>query len=437
MGILKRYVLKEHLAPFMISLAVVTFILLTDRIIDLLNTIIEKKLDIGTIVNLFALSLPFMLALSIPMAVLVATILAFGRMTVDREVLAIKSGGINVYRMITPLLIAAFALTGLMIYFNHWFLPESNHKLKNLMVRIAYYKPMTAIKAGEYTHLMDYTVFVRENNESELRDILIYDRSQTRFPQTVIAKSGHIIQMDKGNSMQITLNQGEMHVRNEKEKDKYQVREFDSYVINLRNLGTTLDTFETGYRSDREMSIHQLLSDIQKNKTELAKHRIESDNLAQRLHALGTGNDSERRRFLVMKQISDDRIKELDICIRSLQVEYHKKFALSFAVIIFVLIGIPLGLMTRSSGIGMAFSVSALIFLIYYVALNAGEQIADRGYMSPFIAMWMSNFVFLALTIVLIIASINEKRIIDLHRLSWRISHLKVRKMDIPDEVLH
>ncbi|MBM4403868.1 MAG: LptF/LptG family permease [Candidatus Cloacimonetes bacterium] len=437
MGILKRYILKEHLAPFLISLAVVTLILLTDRIIDLLNTVIEKKLDPGTVINLFALSLPFMLALSIPMAVLVATILAFGRMTVDRETIAMKSSGINVYRMITPLLAVACALTGLMVYFNHWFLPESNHKLKNLMVKIAYYKPMTSIKAGEYTHLMDYTVFVKENNASELRDILIYDRSQTRFPQTLIAKSGRISQMDQGNSMEIMLNQGEMHVRDDKEPNKYQVRHFDSYVINLRNLGAAMDTYETGYRSDREMTFQQLKSDIHAKKEELAKARTESEGINQRLNALGNGTDIERRRYLVMKQISDDRVRELDIAVRSLLVEYHKKFALSFAIIIFVLIGIPLGLMTRSSGIGMAFSVSSLIFLIYYVALNSGEQFADKGYMSPFIAMWLSNFIFLGVAIVLIIASIYEKQIIDLHRLSWRLTHLKVRKSELPDEVLH
>ena len=97
MKILKRYILKEHIAPFFIALMVVTFVLLSDRIIDLLNLIIEKKLPWQTVFEVFGLSLPYMLALSIPMAVLVATILAFGRMSVDREIVAIKSSGINVY----------------------------------------------------------------------------------------------------------------------------------------------------------------------------------------------------------------------------------------------------------------------------------------------------------------------------------------------------
>ncbi len=442
MKILSRYILKEHVSPFFVSLLVVTFILLIDRIIDLLNLIIEKKLDGFTILQVFGLSLPFMLALSIPMAVLVATILAFGRMTVDREMTAIKSSGINIYRMLTPLLITAVLLTGLMVYFNHFFLPESNHKLKNLMIKIAYYKPMTIIKENEFNNLMDYTIYVKENNESELRDVLIYDRSESRFPKTIIANTGRVVQMDNGNSLQITLNDGEMHERNEKEPGKYQIRAFQHFVINIRNVGNRMDFMETGYRSDREMTHGQLISEMNEKKHELVSKQVEIDEMEQRLQRLkfsvkSLENIQETRRLSIMQKLNQDRHLELKEALRSLQVEFHKKYALSFAIIIFVLIGIPLGLMTRSSGIGMAFSVSSVIFLIYYISLTGGEQLADKGLMSPFLAMWISNFVFLIISIILIIASIYEKQLLDLHRLSWRISHLKVKKDAIPDEVIH
>ncbi len=442
MKVLSKYILKEHISPFLISLLVVTFILLIDRIIDLLNLIIEKKLDFATIASVFGLSLPFMLALSIPMAVLVATILAFGRMTVDREMIAMKSSGINVYHMIYPLMIAAFLLTGLMVYFNHYFLPESNHKLKNLMVKIAYYKPMTIIKPNEFNSLMEYTIFVKENNESELKDIMIYDRSDSRFPKIIIANTGRVIQMDQGNSLQITLHDGQMHERDEKEPGKYQIRNFQHFVINIRNIGNRMDFVETGYRSDREMTHKQLREGIREKKTEIEQKQGEIATLAKRLEILkfssfSSENLRDMRRLTVMQNMNKDRLKELSESLRSLQVEYHKKYALSFAIIIFVLIGIPLGLMTRSSGIGMAFSVSSLIFLIYYIALTGGEQLADKGYMTPFIAMWISNIVFFVLSLILIIASIYEKSLIDLHRLSWRIGHLKVKKTDIPDEVIH
>jgi len=442
MKILKRYILKEHISPFLISLMVVTFVLLIDRIIDLLNLIIEKKLPWQTIAELFGLSMPYMLALSIPMAVLVATILAFGRMSVDREIIAIKSSGINVYAMLGPLLVTAILLTGLMVYFNHWFLPNTNHKLKNLMLKIAYYKPMTIIKENEFTTFMDYTVFAKGNNDSLLTDVLIYDRSQSRFPRTVFAKTGNVLQKDNGNSLQIVLNNGEMHERNEKEQGKYSKTTFSRYVINVRNIGNRMDYFETGYRSDREMTFPQIVESLKGNKAELKAKQKEVLQHSQRVDLAKKQRQSysanvEIRRLQSMQKIASDRETELSETTRSLQVEYHKKFSISFAIIIFILVGVPLGLMTRTSGIGMAFSVSSVIFLVYYIALNGGEQMADKGLMPPFMSMWISNIVFFILAILLINASIREKRLLDMPTLMWKIKHLRHRKNPPPDEIVH
>ncbi len=442
MKILSRYILREHVAPFLISLLVVTFILLIDRVIDLLNMIIEKKLDAGTILQLFTLSLPYMLALSIPMAVLVATILAFGRMSVDRETIAMKSSGINIYRLLLPLFAAAVVLTGVMVYFNHYFLPDTNHKLKNLTVKIAYYKPMTIIKPNEFTTLMDYTVFARANVNNELQDVLIYDRSQTKIPRTILAKRGEVLQMDKGNSLQIILHDGEMHERNERESGKYQLRKFERFIVNIRNLAQNLDFGETSYRSDREMTYPQLVQAINEKKLALAAKQEEVERLRLRSKTSNAKPPSyesgvETRRLGIMLKMAEDQGKELIEGLRSLQVEYHKKFALSFAVVIFILIGVPLGLMTKTSGIGTAFSVSSVIFLVYYVALTGGEQLADRSLVSPFISMWITNLLFLAGGIYLVYASIHEKQLVNFNLLYWRLSHRKNKLQDAPDELIH
>jgi len=440
--VLKKYILKEQIAPFFISLMVVTFVLLIDRVIDLLNTIIEKKLDFVTIIQVFGLSMPFMLALSIPMAVLVATILAFGRMTVDHETIAMKASGINIYSMLGPLLITAVILTGGMMYFNHYTLPETNHKLKNLMLKIAYYKPMTIIKPGEFTNITDYTIYVKENLQTELKGIVIYDRTETRFPKVIYAKKGTITQMDNGNSLEVILYNGEMHERDEKEQGKYQVRTFKNFVLYIRDLENRIDFIDTGYRSDREMTVQELKADMADKTKEIALKNKQIGEFDRRLNLVKYNPRDydyleETKRLNMMKAVERDRLAELKEAVRSLKVEYHKKFALAFAIIIFVLIGIPLGLMTRSSGIGMAFSVSSLIFLIYYVALTGGEQLADKGYMSPFLSMWISNFVFVIIAVLLIIGSIYEKRLIDLHVLSWRLTHKRAKKTPLPDDVIY
>ena len=442
MKILKRYILKEHLSPFLISLLVVTFVLLTDRVIDLLNLIIEKKLPAQIVVELFALSLPYMLALSVPMAVLVATILAFGRMSVDREIIAIKSSGVNIYAQVRPLIVTALLMSLAMVYFNHWFLPNTNHKLKNLMLKVAYYKPMTIIKENEYTNFMDFTVYAKSNTDSLLADVLIYDRSQSRFPRTVYAKTGKVVQMDNGNSLQIILNNGEMHERNERESGKYSRTSFDRYVINVRDIGTRNDFFESGYRSDREMTYDQLVATLKDNRKELDTKQQEAASLQQRLDLArkapaGFNREIEVRRLGAMQKMAADRVSELNETNRSLQVELHKKFSLSFAIIIFILIGIPLGMMTRTSGIGMAFSVSSVIFLIYYISLNGGEQLADKGIIPPYLAMWLSNIVFFLLAMLLIYLSSKEKRLWDMFILMWKLKHLKSHKTPPPDEIVH
>jgi lipopolysaccharide export system permease protein len=106
------------------------------------------------------------------------------------------------------------------------------------------------------------------------------------------------------------------------------------------------------------------------------------------------------------------------------EVEYYKKYAIAFACIIFVLVGAPVGMMTRTSGVGMAFSVSSVVFLVYYVALIGGEELADRGFVAPWLAMWISNILLGAAGIWLIIISVRETRFINLDRIKRFINRI-------------
>jgi lipopolysaccharide export system permease protein len=440
--ILPRYIFREHIAPFFLSLTVVTFVLLADRAIDLINLIIDKRLDAATIFRLFMLSLPYMLALAIPMAVLVATILAFGRMSVDREITAMKSSGINIYKTMWILILVAALMSLGMVWFNHFFLPNTNHKLKKLTLKIAYHKPMTIIKEKEFTTLGDYTIYTKKNTENELQGILIYDRSQTRTPRLISAEKGSLRQLDGGNVIQVTLTNGEMHEQDEREPQKYQVRKFESFSIHIRDLAPGMEFADMGFRSDREMTHPQLLEGIREKETELEQGKKEIEALQARLEKLEAlpdphEKDVEQRRLGIMKGAAEDQLQYSLESLRSLQVEYHKKFALSAAILIFVLLGAPLGLMTRSSGIGMAFSVSSFIFLVYYVALTGGEELADRAMMAPFWAMWLTNIVFAILAMILIHLSLREKQLVNLKLLSWRLSHRQVKGKSMPDELIH
>lgn len=427
--ILQKYLMRELLSPFLITLATITFVLLLDEIINLLNLIIEKDLDFMTIVNIFSLALPFLLALSIPMSVLMATILAFGRLSVDREVIAIKSGGINIFKTVRPIYLLALLLSLFMIYFNNRILPETNHKFSNLRMQLSMQKPMKIITPGEYIDFGKYTVIVKETTEEEMKGIIIYDRSNTQFPKTIVANRGVLIPIDSGSSLKAILYDGEMHERDAKVAAKYTITTFAEFTLNIFGIDDKIEIGEREHRSDREMSSEQLVVAINQDKESVvryAEHNLRIEKDIEKLQAelrnrpddrmLAQKINTTRNKIAVNEQetiYSQDRI-------RSFQVEYHKKYALAFACLVFALMGIPIGIMTKSSGIGASFSVSSLIFLIYYVSLIGGERLADKGLLSPWISMWISNIVFFITAVILTYTAKFERSFLDFSRIDFK-----------------
>ena len=428
MKILERYILRENMQPFLVSLLVITFVLMLDHLIDLLNLIIDKHLDIFMIGSIFGLSLPFILALSIPMSVLTASIMSFGRLSTDNELVAFKSCGINIYTLLRPTVIAALLLSVFMVYFNNSILPGANHKLKNLYIRANYRRPITALKPGVFTELQRYTIYVREHVGDEMRGIMIYNSERRTFPQTISAARGNIVISNGGNSLRATLYDGEMHVTDVDDRNRYEVRHFKRFVLNLPDLGFGDEGQDSDYRGDRELSSAQLKNRIEQRETEIARTDEEVAQLTARIEQMKRESEGpptdDMRKQLNLRNSKEDRILQLRNEIRVFEVEYYKKYAIAFACIIFVLVGAPVGMMTRTSGVGMAFSVSSLVFLVYYVALIGGEELADRGFVEPWLAMWISNILLGIAGIWLIIVSVKETKFINLEPIKHFLNRL-------------
>jgi lipopolysaccharide export system permease protein len=392
--------------------------MLLDRIIDLLNLIIDKNLDFVTTVSIFGLSLPFMLSLTVPMAVLLASIMAFGRLSVDNEIIACKACGINIYKLMRSTVLAALLLSFFMMYFNNAILPDTNHLLKNLMIKVNYRRPVTAIVPGSFNVMKNYTIYAKERIEEELYDIVIYNREKSNFPTTIFARKGIVQLLDGGNSLQAILYDGEMHERDANEPEKYQMSRFARFTLNLPDLGYKMNEAGTDYRGDRELSASAMMSIIKQKKTEL--HSVQQDitKIEETVMDLEKQSSSFAERDLKRNRnklnITRDKKQAIEADIRKYSVEIHKKYAIALSCLIFVLVGAPVGMMTRTSGVGMAFTVSAVVFLIYYGSLTLGEELADRGTISPFIAMWFSNIIFAATGIYLIVTSVKETRSINL-----------------------
>ncbi len=429
MKVLERYILRENIKPFLVSLLIVTFVFLLDKLIDLINLIVEKQLDLASIVSVFSLSLPFMLALSVPMSVLVATIMAFGRLSVDNELVAFKSCGINIYTLMRSTVIAAIFLSIFMVYFNNQILPETNHKLKNLLLRIQMRRPVSNIRPGLFNTVKNYTIYASDIVDDELRGIVIYNKESTEFPQTITADRGLIELSDGGNSFKATLFNGQLHERDDRDIKKYTIQQFERLTIHLPDLGYQLDIEDSDYRSDREMTSTQLRVAIKERENEIAATYEQIARLEERNSSLldsqqlsQPNRELERNRTMIANL--QNRVYVLQQRIREFQVELHKKYAIAIACLIFVFLGVPIGMMIRSSGVGVAFSVSALIFVFYYICLVTGEQLGDRGTVAPWLAMWAPNILFGYIGLYLVVSSTRNVTTLDLSRLKQKISNL-------------
>jgi len=371
--IIYRYILKEQIGPFFLGFSVLTFVLLMDRIFELLDLLIGKGLPFLVVLEVFVLSLPFILAVTIPMAVLVATLMSFGRLSQDNEVTALKASGVSFYRLLAPVLLASLLLAVFMAYFNNYILPESNHRVKNLLIDITQKRPTLKIKEGVFINDFEgYNILIKKVDvkRSRIYDVTIYEKSEGKRPRTIMAKKGEILFSPDGKTLQIRLEGGEIHELDEADPDRYLRLTFKKHTIILP-VNTELVRQNREYRSDREMSAQAMWMEVRKLKKEITQRELR-------------------------KKLSSSEIQDLEFKRRQISqylVEIHKKYAIPFACFVFVLLGAPLGTIVKRGGIGVGFGLSLIFFVLYYIFLVVGEELADRRMVSPFLAMWAANIV--------------------------------------------
>lgn len=408
MRILPRYILKEHFSPFLLGLCVLTFVLLMDQVFTLMDMLIGKGLPLGAVGEVFLLSLPFILAVTTPMAVLVATLMAFGRMAQDNEVTALRSSGLPFHRLLIAPFLASWVLCAFLLFFNNYILPEANHRVRNLLLDIAIKKPALKLKEGAFiTDFEDqgYILFIKkvEIKTSRIFDVTIFDLRKggspfqpsiprnpqglpsVEAPQTIISKMGELSFSPDGRTLTVTLRSGTIHSTDPKESSYYRKLPFEKMTINLP-VDLNLERQSREFRSEREMGAPTMLVALNKLKKEIAELR--------------------KVRGQTKEPVPEIQFREQQI--NSYWVEIHKKFAIAFACPIFILLGAPLGVKARRGGIGIGFGVSLAFFVVYYLFLVGGEELADRGFLSPFLAMWAANILLGVVGVFLTLQTTRE-----------------------------
>ena len=447
--IIERYIARNYVGPFFFSVSVITFLFIMDFILRYIDLFLNKGVRFLVVLQTFILSLGHMFALIIPMAVLPATLMAFGNLTSENEVTAMKASGISLYRMMMPGIVFGLLLTGGMILYNNHVLPETNHMLLNLLIDINKKKPTVEIKENVFIDAFQgYTIYVGDKNDKtgDVKDVQIFKhREAGQLPTTIIAETGNVKYLEREHVLRFELQDGEIHEMPEgADPSTYRRTVFKNYIINIDDIDRSLKRSERQYRGDREMNVQMMRDKIASIRNDIAgvnKKMAEMAN-AQVMEVLGllskaardtllsgppetrTADDAEaaataaggdtrstdvrpavhprtqrpkRNQGAVTARAlnSQHEIKESYVRqVNRYRVEIHKKYSIPFACLIFVLIGSPIALRMGRSGMNMAIGLSILVFLVYYICLIGGEKLADRGIVSPIFAMWVPNVIF-------------------------------------------
>ena len=264
MKITSKYILKEHVGPLVFALSALTSLLLLNYVAKKFGDLVGKGLPVRAIIEFFALSIPFTVAMTLPMAILVATLHAFSRLASENEITAYKASGVSMHRLVAPVLVAAFGFTVFMVWFNDQVLPRANHRLATLTSDISRKKPTVAFKEQIINEVSPSRLYLRagriDRATSMMREVTIYDLSPPQKRRTIHADSGLLELSPDQSDLLLTLYSGSMTEVSLQEPARLQRNFFNTDFIKVRGVGNQFESepADSMYKSDREMTICEL-----------------------------------------------------------------------------------------------------------------------------------------------------------------------------------
>ena len=261
--IVTKYVLREHFAPLAFSLSALTSLLLLQYVAKQLGQLVGKGLHWTVIAEFLILSVPFTVAMTMPMAVLVATLHAFSRMASENEITAFKASGFSMQRLMVPVIVSGAIITLFMVWFNDQVLPRSNHRLATLTNDIARVKPTFALREQVINEVSTGKLFLRTSHLASLsntmKDVTIWDMGDPQRRRTIVADSGLLELSADGHDLLLTLFDGSMAELTGGEPTRLQRVFFHTDFVKVRNIGNSLERQSQDLeKSDREMTVCEL-----------------------------------------------------------------------------------------------------------------------------------------------------------------------------------
>jgi lipopolysaccharide export system permease protein len=364
---LQTYISREIVAPFFLSVVLFTFVLLLSRLLKLIEMVVDKGVAISEIINLFACLLPSFFVITVPLSFLLAVMLAFGRLSSDSEIVAMKAAGFSLYRLALPVIIISLAVCLFTAYLTVFAEPSGRVKLKQRLIDIAYSKAAVALQPQIFNEEFDGLIMYAnqvDNQTNTMKGVFISDERMGQTPSIILAERGEI-RSDRGNgTMYMHLRQGAIHRPVERSgKLSYQVIDFQDYDVNL-SLSTTEKKDDQVKLKAKELSTRELMAPDETLPAE-----------KQREH----------------------------------RVELMERLILPISPLIFALLAVPLGIRSHRSPKGGGFAIALFVFLFYYLCLSVTKTMVLESNWPLQISLWGPTVAFLTTGIILLIRAAKER----------------------------
>jgi lipopolysaccharide export system permease protein len=456
---LTRYVLGRLVAPFGFALAALTGFMLLNQVARQFTKLAGKGLDWKVIAEVFILALPFIMALTLPMAVLVATLYGFSQLAAENEITAMRSSGVSVGQLLRPVLLVSLVIAVATFGFVDQVLPRSNTRLRTLFFDFAQKKPTFELHEQVVNDIPQSQYYLRaskiDQSNGQLRNVSIYDMGGQSSRRIIYADSGVMAVAGKtGSDLLLTLHAGEVHEFPSAAPADFRLVRFDENQVLLRNVYDKFQRNEGAIvRGDREQSTCEMLGVVRASERDETQAQVDRAALLDRdlrylleLPALPPPAPVEQApasgycawagaiRSLVLPRTAEaqgaaqpkpsvrttlpsnappsrlsafseirsaaSRVEEAEYQRDRYRVEVHKKWAIAFACLPFALVGIVVALRFPRGGMGLVIGGAMGVFAVFWVGLTAGEALADRGILSPWLAMWGPDIILSVLGLV-------------------------------------
>ncbi|MFH0838646.1 MAG: LptF/LptG family permease [Candidatus Omnitrophota bacterium] len=351
MRILRSYIIAELLGPFLLSLVVFTFVLLMGNIIQLAELLIAKGVEPIYVGKLFINLIPYLLSYTIPMSTLTSILLAFGKLSSDNEIIAMRASGIGLLPVIMPVVVVGILFSLFSLHLNDKVLPKAHFASRKILSEIGLKKPTAYLEAGTFIKTFKkYIIFIYAIEKNKLNNIRIYEPQEGKATRTIIAKRGEFIPIPEKRLIKLKLSDGISDEPDPENPNNFFKLTFKTYFL-------TLDLAE-----------NEEGANIQKKPKDMSIDELREET----------------------KKYMKDHIDPVPYF-----VEIHKKISLSFASLAFVFIGFPLAIRTKRHEKSIGFGLSLAIIMVYYLLLAMGEAVSLRQFVPPFVALWFPNILLM------------------------------------------